>query len=404
MPAIGFKTKIFLGVLVLLVGARLALPYVVKHYLNKTLQNDIEGYTGSVADVDIHLIRGAYAIDSLQLLKKNGKVPVPFVSVGKIDFSVEWQALWDGSLVAEITAFRPKINFVDGPTEAQTQTGGEGNWRETVEQLFPLNINRFVITDGRVHFQNLHASPKVDVYLDDIELVARNLTNSEKISKTMVASVNGTSKVMGDGKLDLRLDMNPLAEKPPFDLDLSVEGVDLVRLNDFFRSYAKIDMEKGTFNLYAEVAGENNKFTGYVKPMFKNAKVLDLKDDMEGKPFRVLWEAGIGLVNTVFKNYREKQLATKIPISGDLSNPDVDTWTAVVKVLENAFVKAISPDLDGSVNLGNLGDTERELKEEAKRDKKAERKERREEKREARRERREEKKEEKKKDQTSEKK
>jgi sRNA-binding protein len=101
-------------------------------------------------------------------------------------------------------------------------------------------------------------------------------------------------------------------------------------------------------------------------------------------------------VNTVFKNYREKQLATKIPISGDLSNPDVDTWTAVVKVLENAFVQAISPDLDGSVNLGNLSDTEKELKEEAKRDKKAQRKERREEKREERRERREEKKDKKK--------
>jgi hypothetical protein len=394
MRAFGLKTKIFLGVLMLLVGARLALPYVVKHYLNKTLQNDIEGYTGSVADVDIHLIRGAYAIDSLKLLKKNGKVPVPFVSVNKIDFSMDWQALFDGSLVAEIITFGPRLNFVDGPSEAQTQTGEEGNWRETVQQLFPLNINRFVITDGRVHFQNLHASPKVDVYLNDIELVARNLTNSDKISKTMVASVNGTSRVMGDGKLDLHLDMNPLAENPPFNLDLAVEGVDLVRLNDFFRSYAKIDMEKGTFNLYAEVAGENNKFSGYVKPIFKDAKVLDLKDDAEGKPFRVLWEAGIGLVNTVFKNYREKQLATKIPISGDLSDPDVDTWTAVVKVLENAFVQAISPDLDGTVNLGNLSDTEKELKEEAKRDKKAQRKERREEKREERRERRQEKKQE----------
>jgi hypothetical protein len=401
MRSIGLKTKIFLGVLTLLVGARLALPYVVEHYLNKTLQNDVEGYTGSVADVDIHLIRGAYAIDSLKLLKKNGKVPVPFVSVRKIDFSVDWQALFDGSLVAEITARQPRINFVDGPSEAQTQTGEEGNWRETVQQLFPLNINRFIITDGRVHFQNLHASPKVDVYLNDIELVARNLTNSEKVSKTMVASINGTSRVMGDGKLNLRLDMNPLAENPPFDLDLAVEGVDLVRLNDFFRSYTKIDMEKGTFSLYSEVAGENNKFKGYVKPIFKDAKVLDLKDDGDKKPFRVLWEAGIGLVNTLFKNQREKQLATKIPISGDLSNPDVDTWTAVVKVLENAFVKAISPDLDGSVNLGNLGDTEKELKEEAKKDRKAQRKERREEKREERRERREEKKEEKKKEQLS---
>ncbi len=387
MRGISKKTAVILGVIGLLTGARLALPYVVRHYLNKTLQNDIEGYTGSVHDVDIHLIRGAYSLDSLKILKKNGKVPVPFIAVRTIDFSVEWQALFDGSVVGEITVMQPQLNFVDGPSEAQTQTGEEGNWRETVAKLFPLRINRLSIADGEVHFQNLHAKPKVDIYLNDFDLVARNLTNSEEISKTLVASINGTSKIMKDGKMELRLDTNPLAEHPPFNLDLSVEGVDLVRLNDFFRSYAKIDMEKGTFSLYSEVAGENGKFNGYVKPVFKDAKVLDLKEDAD-KPFRILCEAGIGLVNTIFKNYREKQVATKIPISGDLSNPDVDTWTAVIKVLENAFVQAINPDLDGTVNMGNLGRTEQELREEAKESRKAKRRE----KREGRKERREEKK------------
>ncbi len=83
---------------------------------------------------------------------------------------------------------------MDGPSEAQTQTGEEGNWRETVAKLFPLRINRLSIADGEVHFQNLHAKPKVDIYLNDFDLVACNLTNSEEISKTLVASINGTSK------------------------------------------------------------------------------------------------------------------------------------------------------------------------------------------------------------------
>ncbi len=61
MRGISKKTAVILGVIGLLTGARLALPYVVRHYLNKTLQNDIEGYTGSVHDVDIHLIRGLTA-------------------------------------------------------------------------------------------------------------------------------------------------------------------------------------------------------------------------------------------------------------------------------------------------------------------------------------------------------
>jgi hypothetical protein len=77
-------------------------------------------------------------------------------------------------------------------------------------------------------------------------------------------------------------------------------------------------------------------------------------------------------------------VATKIPISGELTDPDIDTWTAVIKVLENAFVQAINPDLDGTVNMGNLSNTEQKLREEAKESKKAKRKEKREERKERR--------------------
>ncbi len=317
------KIKLLIVFAVLLVGARIALPYVAKHYLNKTLQNDLKGYTGSVADVDIALIRGAYSLDKLTLKKKNGKVPVPFLDVDKIDFSIEWQALFDGSLVAEITALHPRLNFVDGPSEAQTQTGEEGNWQATIDKLFPLRINKFVIRDGEVHFRNLHAKPKVDVFMNDLDLVARNLTNSEDISKTLVATIDGGAKIMGDGRFTTHLDLNPLQKQIPFNLDLSLESVPLTKLNDFFRAYAKIDMEQGTFNLYSEMTGENGKFNGYLKPIFKDAKVLDVKEDNE-KPFRLIWEAGIGLVNTIFRNYPKDQVDTKIHGSGDFNNPEVD--------------------------------------------------------------------------------
>ena len=45
------------------------LPSIVKNYVNKEL-NDLPGYSGSVEDIDIHLLRGAYAIDGLVLKKK----------------------------------------------------------------------------------------------------------------------------------------------------------------------------------------------------------------------------------------------------------------------------------------------------------------------------------------------
>lgn len=377
------KTIVVFSIISLLVIIRLCLPYIAKYYINKTLQNDIEGYTGSISDVDIHLYRGAYAIDSLKLLKKEGKVPVPFVSVDNIDFSVEWKALLKGSLVAEITTTHPELNFVDGPTKAQTQTGEEGNWRETVNNLFPLQINKFNIRNGEIHFQNFNTSPKVDVYISQLNLVAHNLTNSEKLSKSLVSTVNGEAKLLDSGNMKLHVDMNPLAKQPPFNIDLAVTSVPIVKLNDFLRAYANIDMEKGTFALYSEFAGENGKFNGYVKPVFKDIKVLDLKDD-KNKPLRMIWEAGIGLVSMLFKNPSKDQVATQIPVSGDISDPNIDVWETVLNALKNAFIKAINPKLDGTVNMGDLQASEKEVKQQQKEQRKEERKEKREEKKEQR--------------------
>lgn len=60
------KAKVLLVLLALLVLLRLALPYIVLRYANKTLAN-MEGYYGHIQDIDIALYRGAYTIDSLYL-------------------------------------------------------------------------------------------------------------------------------------------------------------------------------------------------------------------------------------------------------------------------------------------------------------------------------------------------
>ena len=66
------KKKIWLiltaVIIVLLVVGRLMLPYFVTKYVNQVLA-DIDGYEGSISDVDIHLSRGAYSIHDLKLFK-----------------------------------------------------------------------------------------------------------------------------------------------------------------------------------------------------------------------------------------------------------------------------------------------------------------------------------------------
>ena len=373
----------------ILVVIRLCLPSIVKYYANQTLQNDLKGYTGSIQDVDIHLYRGAYAIDGLQIDKKEGKVPVPFVSVDKIDFAVEWRALFKGALVATIKTTNPKINFVDGPSKAESQTGEEGNWQETVNELFPLQINTLTINNGEVHFQNFSTKPKVDIAINQINLVARNFTNTEKLSGNKIASINGEAKMLDKGQVKLKLELNPLQEQSPFNMDFTLQEVPLVELNDFLKAYAAIDAEKGTFALFSEMTGEGNQFKGYIKPLFKDVKILDLEEDTD-KPLSVLKEAGIGLVSMIFKNYSVDQIATKVPVSGSFEDPKVNIWRTIMNALRNAFIEAINPKLDGTVDMGKLAENEKELRKQKKEEKKEERKEKREERREARREKREE--------------
>ncbi|MBC7571817.1 MAG: hypothetical protein H7319_19115, partial [Spirosoma sp.] len=134
--------KILLSVVVLLIVARLLLPYFVLKYVNKSLA-DMGGYTGHVEDIDIQLLRGAYQIDSLVIRKVKGKIKKPFITMPKTDLSIEWKSLFKGKLVSEVEAYQPEINFAFSEDEASSQTGTEVDWTAYLKKLLPININRF---------------------------------------------------------------------------------------------------------------------------------------------------------------------------------------------------------------------------------------------------------------------
>src|SRR5687768_9717380 len=66
-------------VIVVLVAIRAAMPTVIRDYVNDQLQA-LEQYDGQVEDIDLSLLRGAYAIDNIRIVKTGGKQPVPFFS------------------------------------------------------------------------------------------------------------------------------------------------------------------------------------------------------------------------------------------------------------------------------------------------------------------------------------
>lgn len=382
-------TKILIALVVLLVIARLLLPYFVLKYVNKTLA-DMGDYTGHVEDIDIQLIRGAYQIDDLRIRKVNGKIKEPFLYIPRTDLSVEWASLFKGKLVSEVEAYEPELNFAFSEDEASNQTGAEVDWTAYLKKLLPISINRFAVINGKIDLTSLVTQPRADLSLQNFDAEIRNIRNVDDANKKLPSPVVATADAPGyGGRMNFSANMNLLKVTPDFDYNLRFTDVQLVKVNNLAREYANLDFERGTVSIYSEMAMLDGKLNGYLKPLTKDMKIFKLNEHegrSVGKFFtELVAQAGTG----VLKNQRLDQVATRIPLNGTIDNVETAVWPTIFGVLRNAYIEAFRGEFDNSITLQDaLKDLKDDYK--AKRtERKAERRERREERKQERREKRE---------------
>ncbi|MEO7992472.1 MAG: DUF748 domain-containing protein [Chryseolinea sp.] len=352
---------IFGSILVLLLIIRLILPYVVLRLVNDRLTK-IKGYYGHVVDIDIALIRGAYQIDSIYINKVDTTThkQTAFFSASVIDLSVEWKALFKGSIVGELIFEKPIITFTKDKVEPKSVRKDSSSFKDLKDDLMPLQINRVEINQGIIKYRDESSTPKVDIALTNAYVLALNLRNSYDSSSLLPASLQATADIY-EGELNLNVKLNPLADDPTFDMNAEVKNTDLVKLNDFFQAYAKVDVNKGNFGLYTEVAAKEGKFKGYVKPLIKDLDILG-KEDRDDNILRKIWEGLVGVAGEVFQNQSKDQVATKIPFEGAVKNPDTDIWEALAKILQNAFIQALQPAIDQEINIQTVDQAKAEKK------------------------------------------
>ena len=345
--------KITLIVVVVLICVRISLPYVILYFANKNLAS-MPGYYGHIEDIDLALIRGAYRIDSIFINKQDTitKKQTKFFSASAIDLSIEWRALLHRSIVGELIFDRPNLRFTREKVEPKDVEKDSSDLKELKKDFMPLQVNRFEILNGNVRYLDGTSNPKVDILMTNIHVVATNLRNSYDSSKLLPAKVIARANVY-EGEFTFNMNINPLAKQPTFDLNAELKDTNLVLLNDFFKAYAKIDVNKGKFGMYTEVAAKDGSFKGYVKPIIKDLDVLG-HEDRNDNIFRKMWEGLVGFVGQVFKNQTEDQVATKIPFEGRLDNPETNIWITITNVLQNAFIQAIQPSIDSEINIASV--------------------------------------------------
>jgi hypothetical protein len=347
------KWKVILIILGVLICVRIAMPYVILHYANQKLAN-LEGYYGHIDDIDLNLYRGAYVINDIFINSIEDKDTTEFFKSKAIDLSVEWSAIFNGKIVGEVEFETPVIQYTMGKQVGEGEVKDDSaNFIQLVKDFMPLRINRFAVANGEIHYVDLAKNPVIDIPLTNVNIEGTGLTNETDSSVVLPADIKMTAALF-NGTLTVNTKLDPLNKTPTFDLNATMTNTDLTNFNNFFNAYANFDVEQGSLGLYCEVAARDGEFTGYVKPLISDLKILHLSQE-EGGPLQIVWEGFLGGVVEVLTNQPKDQFATKVEFNGKFSKPDVAIVDAIFAILRNAFIQALQPSLDNDVTLETVG-------------------------------------------------
>ncbi len=235
----------------------------------------------------------------------------------------------------------------------QNEAETERMRRETVEAAknvsnapeTELRAKRIHMTKANLGMLDKTADPPYRVFLTDVDLTVQDFSNQKKEG---AGTVDAKGKFMGSGPATLHAVFHPETKSPNFDLAVRIDDTDLTTMNDLLRAKGNFDVTGGQFAFYSELSVRNNQVDGYVKPLLRDVKVYDPNQDRDKPLGQKVYEKVVGGAAKVLENPKTEDVATKTDIKGPIENPNTSTWQIVVRLVQNAFFKAILPGLERS--------------------------------------------------------
>jgi hypothetical protein len=340
--------------IVIVIGFRISLPFLLQDRIIRSI-NAIEGYSGSVGNVDLQIYRGGFKVERLKIFEEASEKPeVPLVNLGLLDFSIQWNALLKGHFVGEVYMDTLLVNFTKRKEDANSDQDSLDTRIQLIgelQKLNPIQINILEISNSEISYIDPTSEPKIDVALKKINLRAENLRNVQSATDDLPASIRVKTLAMESGMIDLKAELNYLLEPPDFDIDLEIEQLDLVKFNEFFKAYANLGLKSGTLNFYSEAASRNGQFDGYIKPLIKNLEIADT-DSTDGL-IKTIYKGVVEVGTELFENQKEDQIGTKVPISGSLENGKAKIFESLLNLFKNAFIEAYNLEIERSISFRN---------------------------------------------------
>lgn len=335
---------------------------LVTHAINQRLA-DMPDYAGQVGRVRIAWWRGGVTVSNVNIWQRGHEADGPVLLVDRATVSVTPGALLRGKLGlrgfvqgAQITMLKtgtpekPAKTAEEKEAQKQKRLGEVREWQTALRDKFPLELTRFEVVNSRVRFVDRSVDPNPEVAIDHLHLVLTGLGQKAKSTDDFPAEAQLSGAMTGNGRLIASVQADPTAEQPRFKSRVEVQGLSLPPLANFLREYAKIEVTKGTFEVYMEATAADGHYQGYVKPFFRDLEFKAVKDP-DQSALKHLAASAASAVTSLLKN-DEQKVATKAPFEGNFADNKVDVWTTVENLFRNAFVQSLREGLEGQRPTG----------------------------------------------------
>jgi len=344
---------VILTFVLILIVLRLAAPTIITWYVNQTIEKT-EAIVGSVDDVDIALIEGAYSINGINIRQAGDTKELPLFVADKVEFSLLWSALIQGKLVSEINMIKPTIGLYDRPdnkvfkNEAITD---EKTWIGLARNLTPFSIDKLTVENGTFTMNAESQLKRSTFSIENMQLMVTNIANSKEADAIAQAEISGD--IQNKAHLTLTANFDPNTTKPNFDMNMEMEKLPVSYIDSLIKFYAPFDFEAGQLDMASEMKSSDGQVTGYIEVGVYKLDVFSWHGDFveDGdNPITLSIDLFGGMLASIFENSNKDLVATRLPIEGSINSPDLSSIDAFWGLLHNAFIEAYNLKVDHSIN------------------------------------------------------
>ncbi len=337
------------AVALVLVGARLALNPLAT-WRTRAVLSGLEGMRATFAGVDVGVIGLSYTIRDLRIEKVSaGGAALPFFAVDRLRLALNWRELLHRHVVARVSLDAPRLNVVQ--EQPRGQPAGAQQIQETpkigrkLRDLAPFLVDRAQVRDGEVLVVDASKPEHPTIRIHGIELTLENFATRPALSRGEPTVLAARGTLQRTGRISIFATADPLAKQVTFAGQGRIEDLHLDELSDLLGAHSDVTTEKGVMEMSVRFRAEDGRITGGVRPILTGVSTKPAKGGLLAKLESALADAALKLFKDEVPG--RHAVATTIPISGTVSDPQAQAIPTAIGVLRNAFVRGLADSLSG---------------------------------------------------------